>query len=115
VNSKFIPEMLNSLFQSTDVTPENVISKIDSVETCTSDQKVTTWLHRYIPSLKLNKSALSKFIRFVTGAESILPSMTIKLEFTNQQHIRPLLKTCFKILILARQYRSFFLFKGIHP
>ena len=55
----------------------------------------------------LEKSHLSLFLRFITGSECLAPSVTIKVNYVNQEHKCPTVQTCFKILSLSRQYNRF--------
>ena len=78
-----------------------------AVERIAKDGKVTTWLNRYIRNY--SKHGLLQFIRFVTGSSNFSPNTHIKLKFVDQTqpHLSPFSNTCFKILILPRQYTSF--------
>ena len=100
-------EMFESIYACSIATPERIISSLVPNEVSHVDQKVTTWLHRYIRSC--TKSELSTFIRFITGSSCFPPGEVIKVEFVNQSPdwLRPTVATCFKILRLPRQYQSF--------
>ena len=100
-------EMLDALYVCTIPCPENVIQNLVVDENNKQDAKITTWIHRYIRSC--NKDELVRFIRFITGSSTFPPSSSIKLQFVDQDpsYLRPLVKTCFKILIIPRQYSSF--------
>ena len=52
-------------------------------------------------------------MRFISGSEVLLPNSVIKVVFENQpnDHLRPRTQTCFKILILGRQYSNFYEFE----
>ena len=99
-------EMIDALYESCEVNSERFIAALDVEENCPADQKTTTWLHRYLRNL--GKSHLSLFLRFITGSECLAPSVTIKVNYVNQEHKCPTVQTCFKILSLSRQYNSFF-------
>ena len=105
--NKVSSHMISSLYDCTLPTSEKILSNLDANESCNQDQKVVTWLHRYIRCC--SKEELQMLLRFVTGSPSIQPNMKIRVEFVDQmaQHLRPCSKTCFKILILPRQYSSF--------
>lgn len=100
-------DMFASIFDCMVPSEEDLISCITPNECNQKDQKITTWLHRYIRSC--TKIELFQLVRFITGSASFPPKTSVKLEFTDQpiNHLRPLSKTCFKILILPRQYLSF--------
>ena len=88
-------------------TAEAVIENLDVMELNNHDQKITTWLHRFIRSCTLPD--LKLLLRFVTGSATFISGSTIKVEYVNQ-HLRnlfPTAATCFKILRLPRQYSSF--------
>lgn len=99
--------MLNSLFKLTTPTSAVVMKAIDTNEINAQDQKVTTWVHRYLRSC--TKYELIRFVRFITGSSCFIPNAKLKVEFVNQppEHLRLLSRTCFKILILPVQYSSF--------
>ena len=101
------PEMLDSINAKTQPTPEHIINLLNIAESNQSEQKITTWLHRFIRSA--DKDILHQLARFITGSENLVPDELIKVEFTDQSvdHIRPIAETCFKILRLPRQYQSF--------
>ena len=71
------------------------------------DQKITTWLHRFIRSCTLPD--LKRLLRFVTGSATFISGSTIKVEYVNQhpRNLFPTAATCFEILRLPRQYSSF--------
>ena len=98
-------ECVDALYKSCEVDPEKFIAVLDIEEKCSSDQKITTWFHRYIRNLR--KSQLSLLLRFITGSECLSPSVIIKLIYANGQKY-PTVKTCFKIITLPRQYNSYF-------
>ena len=100
-------EVFDSIYVCTIPTPQTVINSLKSNEINKIDAKITTWLHRYIRSC--TSTELAKFVRFITGSATFPPNTSIRVEFTNQPiaYLRPTSKTCFKILVLPRQYNSF--------
>ena len=100
------PEAFDSLYNSNLPSSELLIEKISVTELSNHEQKITTWVHRYIRSC--NTTELSTFLRYVTASAS-MPKKSIKLEYVNQpmEYIRPMSQTCFCILFLPRQYQSF--------
>jgi len=105
--SKVTPDQFDALYYCTIPTADGVIGNLIVLEQTNQEGKIVTWLHRYIRSC--TKDKLAKFLRFITGCEAFAPNSFIKLEFVDQpvEHLRPLSQTCFKILILSRQYSSF--------
>ena len=105
--NKLEPKMIDALYHCTTPTADLVIKNLESNEVCNMDQKITTWVHRYIRNC--TRSELSQFLRFITGSSTFTENTVIKLEFVNQNlaYLRPVSKTCFKILILPRQYSCF--------
>ena len=61
-------EMLESLYLSTIPCASKVIESLEANELSTQDQRVTTWLHRYLRSCA--NEELTRYIRFVTGSAS---------------------------------------------
>ena len=105
--NKVTNDMLDALYSCTLPTAENILENVIANETCPQDQKVCTWFHRYVRGC--NKEELQMLMRFISGSTSLQPYMKIRIEFIDQIacHLRPCSKTCFKILLLARQYSSF--------
>ena len=102
------PEMIDSLYHCTIPSAEDVISMFNVAEKQSQDQKITTWLHRYVRCC--DKHKLARFIRFITSSETLLPRTVIKVEYVNHSppHLHPYATTCFKILSLLRQFSSFY-------
>ena len=100
--------MIDALYSSTKPTSSRLIKSLCVSEQCAKDQKLTTWLHRFIRSC--TNGRLGSLIRFVTGMTNLMPDAKIKVEYVNQRpgNIRPLSQTCFRILLLPRQYASFY-------
>ena len=105
--NKVCSKMFESIYLCAIPNAEIVIENIIANEVCPQDQNITTWTHRYIRSC--SSEELLRFLRFVTGSTNFPPNTTIKIEFVDQPqtHLRPYAKTCFKILIMPRQYASF--------
>ena len=66
------------------------------------DQKITTWLHRYLRSS--DEKTMIFFLRFVTGSSTVIPNERIKFNYIDQaaSHVHPVSAACFKILNLPR-------------
>lgn len=105
--NKITGEMIETLYSSTLPTSEKIISSLIPNEKCPQDQKVFTWLNRFIRGLSVRE--LGVFLRFVTGSNNFQPDMKMRIEFVDQptSFLRPCSQTCFKILLLPRQYSSF--------
>ena len=100
-------KMMGSIRAMTNATPARIMNALNIVENTQADQKVTTWLHRFIRSAE--KDTLHQLIRFITGSSNLIPDDIIKVEYIDQhkEYVRPIAETCFKILRLPRQYESF--------
>ena len=94
--------MINSLFESLTPTHERLINCLQPCQCNAQDQKITTWFHRYICSC--SSKHLEKLLRFITASSSLPCDTKIKIQFVNQ---RLHAQTCFKILLIPRQYASF--------
>jgi len=107
--------MIDSLYSLCTPTADSLIKQLLVDETCPQDATITTYLHRYIRSC--SKNDLQLLVRFITGSTTLLPNATIKVEFVDQspKYLHPLSQTCFKILILPRQFRSFTQFSQVIP
>ena len=99
--------MLDSVKSITDPTPDRIVNAMNVIEESQTDQKVTTWLHRFIRSS--TKNMLFQLVRFVTGSSNLIPGDIIRVEYIDQSpdYVRPIAETCFMILRLPRQYVSF--------
>lgn len=109
--NKISDEQIDALYFSASPKPENIIKNLITNETTKQESKIVTWLHRYIRCC--NKEDLATFLRFITGSTVFTPSTYIKLEFVDQplNYLHPQTQTCFKILLLPRQYSSFTMLK----
>ena len=101
------PESFDSLYSNHIPTCDAVIASFESMEASNQEQKIITWLHRYLRSCDNNGIAI--FLRFVTTKSSLSPTTKIEIVFVNQppEYVRPMSETCFCILHLSRQYMSF--------
>lgn len=112
--SKLTETLLDSIYACTVPTADDLISQIEANEVTAQDQKITTGYNRFFRYVRtFTKSELSRFLRFVTGSESFPAKTVIKVEYVDQsnEHLHPVVKTCFKILILSRQFGSLYQFK----
>ena len=76
---KVTPGMIDSLYEACIPTASKLISQIQAVENSQQDQKITTWLYRYIRSC--SKADIMRLVRFITGSTSLLPDTIIKVQF----------------------------------
>ena len=104
---KLSQPIINSLFESLTPTHERLINCLEPCECNAQDQKIITWFHRYIHSCL--KQQLEQLVRFITASSSLPCDTKTKIQFVNQppKSLRPHAQTCFKILLIPRQYVSF--------
>ena len=105
---KLNSEHIDAMYANLCPTAENVISNLRTLEKSQHEGKIVIWLIRFLRSC--SQSQLKKFLRLVTGAEVLMPTSNIQVQFVDNpgslDHIRPQSETCFKILNLPRQYYS---------
>ena len=100
-------EMFLSIYSCIIPSNQAVLDCFQPNEVQQVDQKIFTWLCRFIRSC--NQSELCSFVRYITGSSNLWPGEVIRVEFIDQPsaHLRPMSQTCFKILQLPRQYVTF--------
>ena len=102
---KLTKEHFDSIFNLTVPNATNIIDSLVALENTKQEGRILTWFHRYIRSC--SQIELARLIRFITGSPLLIPNAKIKIEFVDQQiSLRPNSQTCFKILMLPRQYSS---------
>ena len=71
------------------------------------EEKTFRWLMRYVG--ELSKESASKLLRFVTACETVVPGKRIRVEYDTMSDaaIRPRARTCFRILVLPKNYRTY--------
>ena len=69
------PDSFDGIYNFTLPTSENLINVLEAEEKGNVDQKLTTWLHRFIRSCQFED--LLRFARFVTGTHSVFPDQVI--------------------------------------
>ena len=100
-------EIIDFIYNSATPDLSRIIAALDVLEQQPCDQKLCTWLHRYIRACTQEEIML--FMRYVSGSTTLVPGERIKVIFINQplDHLRPTSQTCFKILQILRGYQSF--------
>ena len=58
---------------------------------------------------ELSKESALKLLRFVTACETVVPDKRIKVEYDTMSEaaLRPRARTCFRILVLPKNYRTY--------
>ena len=104
---EIIEEIIDFIYNSATPDSSRTIAALDVVEQQACDQKLCTWLHRYIRACTQEEIML--FMRYVSGSTTLVPGERIKVIFINQllDHFRPTSQTCFKILHIPRGYQIF--------
>ena len=102
---KLTKEHFGSIFSLTVPNATNIIDSLVALENTKQEGRILNWFHRYIRSC--SQTELARLIRFITGSPSLIPNTKIKIEFVDQQiSLRPNFQSCFKILMLPKQYSS---------
>jgi hypothetical protein len=98
---------IDALYSLSEPTPENIVKLMYFPEGDVKDQQISRWLVRYVKSL--DKDSSSKFLRFCTSSNVIVPGQNIKVELKNcpEAAMRPRAKTCFNIVILPKNYATY--------
>ena len=100
-------EIIDFIYNSATPDSSRIIAALDVLEQQPCDQKLCTWLNRYIRARTQEEIML--FMRYVSGSTTLVPGERIKVIFINQplDYLRPTSQTCFKILHIPRGYQSF--------
>jgi len=101
------PDMISCIYEMHKATPEKVIDCLQSFAENHQESNIMSWLIRYIRNC--THEHLLEFIRYVTGSTSLPTGTLIAVKYVDQpiDYLRPVSKTCFKILFLPRQYSSY--------
>ena len=89
-------------------TPKNLLATFYSEPPRDPEEEKTfRWLMRYVG--ELSKESASKLLRFVTACETVIPDKRIKVEYDTMSEaaLRPRARTCFRILVLPKNYRTY--------
>jgi hypothetical protein len=100
-------EEVQSLYDFSRPTARRIISSLKCSVTDSKEAQVLRWLTRYLKSS--TDVLLSNFLRFCSGTDVVIPGATIALKFNTMPPtaLRPMAKTCFRILKLPKNYASF--------
>ena len=100
-------EEIHALYSCCTPTPSNVVSSLYFVTSNQQEEKISKWLVRYLKSQ--DQKTLSRFLRFCTGSDLVYPGKSIKVEMVTMSDLamRPKAQTCFSILTLSKNYRSY--------
>ena len=94
---------IDALYSSCTPTPEKVLKCLNVEPLSNKEETAVTYLQRFIRSS--SQETLERFLQYCTGASMLLPGGSITIHFVNQISDiarRPVSKTCFKILEIAR-------------
>lgn len=96
-----------SLYKLCVPTIPRLIESLNMVPTDSKEQQIFRWLERYVRGA--SDDILIKFLRFCTATDVLLPtdSIYVCLESMSPEAIRPKAFTCFKKLIIPKNYQSF--------
>jgi hypothetical protein len=88
-------------------TPANVVNSLQFDPDDAKESKDARWVVRYIKNK--DQKILSRFLCFCTGSDLVLPDtgIRVKMENMSEASMRPKAQTCFKILTVAKNYRTF--------
>lgn len=89
-------------------TSKNLLAALYSESPKDPDEEQTfRWLTRYVG--ELSKESASKLLRFVTACDTVVPGKRIKVEYDTMSEValRPRARTCFRILVLPKNYRTY--------
>jgi hypothetical protein len=88
-------------------TTRNVLDTHYSDPKYPEEAKTFRWLLRYVG--ELSKESASSLLRFATACETIIPGKRVKVEFETMSEValRPRARTCFRILVLPKNYRTY--------
>ena len=82
----------------------NVIQSLKLDGDNQQESKVFQWLVRYLRSK--DQQSVSRFLRFCTGSDVVLPYSSIKVRMENMSALsmRPKAQTCFCVLVIPKNY-----------
>jgi hypothetical protein len=100
-------EEIHAVYSVCTPTPANVVNSLQFNPEDAKESKVARWVVRYIKNK--DQKILSRFLRFCTGSDLVLPDRGIKVQMENMSEasMRPKAQTCFRILTVAKNYRTF--------
>jgi hypothetical protein len=100
-------EEIQSMYDLCQPTARRIISSLKCSPSDRKEAQVLRWLTRYLKAS--TDVILSNFMRFCSGTDVVVPGATIALKFNVMPAValRPKARTCFRILILPKNYESF--------
>lgn len=105
--STFKSKEVQALYALSSPTSAKVIDCLHCLPSDSVEQRVFTWLCRYINST--HQLILRRFLRFCTATDVLIPGVLISVRFENMVEIamRPRARTCFRIFTLPKNYHTF--------
>ncbi|KAK3735815.1 hypothetical protein QZH41_019913 [Actinostola sp. cb2023] len=99
---------IKSMYDLSAPSPERVINSLVLIPLDAKEQQVYRWLQRYLRSS--SDEIIINFLRFCTATDVIVPgkSIAVDVELMAPEAVRPKSFTCFRKLILPRNYQSSF-------
>ena len=100
-------EQIASIYGICLPTAQRIIDCMYMVPKDSKEEQIFSWLKRYLRGA--SHEILTNFVRFCTATDVILPhtSIAVHQEVMPSAAIRPKSQTCFRILILPKNYESF--------
>ncbi|XP_068726598.1 uncharacterized protein [Montipora capricornis] len=100
-------EEIGGIYSQTTPSSTKVTESITYVISDKKEEQVAAWLVRYLKAA--DTKMLSRFLRFCTGGDLVLPNKKIAVQFENMSEaaMRPKARTCFCSLVLPKGYNSF--------
>jgi len=98
---------IEDIYRQTTPNAANVTESLDCVISDKKEEQVAGWLVRYLKAA--DNKMLSRFLRFCTASDMVLPNKRIAVRFENMSEaaMRPKAMTCFCSLLLPKGYNSF--------
>jgi len=99
---------IHALYSTCTPTTMNVVNCLEfTTPEDPKEAKVARWLVRYIKNKE--HKICCRFLRFCTGSDLVLPDRKIRVQMENMSEtsIRPKAQTCFRILTISKNYRTF--------
>lgn len=100
-------EEIKAIYSCCSPTFTNISSCLYFQTSTPQEDKVSRWLVRYLKNQ--TRKILSRFMRFCTGSELVIPHKRIKvlMESMPDLGMRPKSKTCFGILTMPKNHQSY--------
>ena len=98
-------EEIHALYKGCTPTTTNVVDCLYLETSNPKTEKILRWLIRYLQNQ--DQRCLSRFLRFSTGSDLVDRRIMVRLEAMPELAMRPKSQTCFGILTLPINYRSY--------